>query len=98
MDERRPEEYPRQYQELIRIIGLEATLALCRELGGEERYIPKTDQLDAYLQQERIRREWNGVNNRYLARKHRVSVRYIRKLVEGKEPQPEDGQIHMKNL
>ena len=98
MEERKPEEFPRQYQELIRIIGLDATLALCREMGGDERYIPKTDLLEAYIQQERIRREWNGVNGRYLARKYKVSVRWIRKLMEGRQPSQEAGQTQMEGL
>lgn len=78
------DEIPQQYRELVRVIGLEATVKLCREFGGADTYIPKIDGLMAAKQRELIRREWNGSNTEALARKYGMSVRWIRKIVEGK--------------
>lgn len=78
---------PPQYQDLVRVIGLEATIRLCREYGGTDTYIPKIDGLLTAQKRELIRREWNGYNGEALARKYGMSVRWIRQIVkDGKHP------------
>ncbi len=53
---------PRPYENLVRVIGAEATLRLCQEYGGEVLYIPKVDKLDALTRNASIRQKWNGRN------------------------------------
>lgn len=89
---------PNQYQELVRVIGLEATVRLCREYGGTDTYIPKVDGLLAAKQRELIRREWNGYNGEALARKYGVSVRWIRKIVEGDKSPVIPGQMSVEDF
>lgn len=77
---------PARYRDLVRVIGLEATIRLCREYGGTDTYIPKVDGLLAAKRHALIRREWNGYNCEALARKYGVTARWVRKIVEdGKE-------------
>lgn len=84
---------PTQYQDLVRVIGLEATIRLCREYGGTDTYIPKVDGLLAAKQRELIRKEWNGYNSEALARKYGVTARWIRKIVEGDKDPVIPGQM-----
>ncbi len=94
MDEKKDAiQLPNQYQDLVRVIGLEATIRLCREYGGTDTYIPKVDGLLAAKQRELIRREWNGYNGDTLARKYDVSVRWIRKIVESDKNPVIPGQM-----
>lgn len=74
---------PESYQNLIRVVGWEGMMNLCREYGGEVLYIPKLDRLDATKRREEIRKEWNGRNTAELARKYGRSTRWIQKMVEG---------------
>ena len=95
MDDRKPGDMdvPQQYQDLVRVIGLEATMRLCQEFGGTDTYIPKVDGLLAAKQRELIRQEWNGYNAEQLARRYGVSARWIRKLVEDVKAPEIPGQM-----
>lgn len=84
---------PPQYRDLCRVIGMDATIRLCKEFGGSDTYIPKVDALIAAQKRAQIRREWTGHNAGALARKYEVSVRWIRKIVEGDKLPPIAGQI-----
>lgn len=89
---------PKQYQELVRVIGLEATMRLCREFGGTDTYIPKLDKLMTAKQRELIRQEWNGHNAEQLARKYGCTARWIRKVVEDIRDEPIPGQMRIEEL
>lgn len=89
---------PRQYRNLVRVIGTDAMLRLCREYGGEVIYIPKLDKLLSAKRGEVIRAEWNGSNTVELARKYGVTIRTVQKEVEG-IPKPQiPGQISLEDL
>lgn len=89
---------PRPYENLVRVIGVEATLRLCQEYGGEALYIPKVDKLDALARDASIRKKWNGRNAAELAREFSVSVRWIQKTVEGLPEPPLPGQLSIADL
>lgn len=84
---------PSQYQDFVRVIGLEATIRLCREFGGTDTYIPKVDGLLAAQQRELIRQEFNGYNADKLARKYGMTTRWIRKIVEADKDRTIPGQM-----
>ncbi len=75
-------EIPKPYQNLIQVIGWEATVQLCQVYGGEAMYIPKPDRLEAAKRRYLIRKEWNGHNTIELAKKYGHSVRSIQHIVE----------------
>ena len=84
---------PETYQNLVRVIGMDAALRLCGEYGGSVLYIPKLDRLQASRRIER-----NGRNNEELARKYGVSTRWVQKAVEGLAEPPLPGQVAMEDL
>lgn len=93
-----PKKLPETYQNLVRVIGMEATLQLCREYGGSVLYIPKLDRLQSTQRLARIRAEWTGRNNEALARKYGVSTRWVQKAVEGMAEPPLPGQVTLEDL
>ena len=89
---------PKQYQNLVRVIGSDAATRLCQEYGGEVVYIPKIDRIEAAKQRDLIRAEWNGRNAAALARKFGKSVRWVQKVVENTPDPIIPGQISVDEL
>ncbi len=73
---------PQPYHRIARIIGVDATLKLARELGGERIYLPK---LTTVTRDEEIRQRYDGYNIRELAREYGLSERWIRKIVNAQQ-------------
>ncbi len=69
-----PDMLPGQHRRLVELIGLDATLALCRGLGGVNYYIPKMDEVMRIARDKLIRKEYNRYNVKELALKYDLSV------------------------
>jgi Mor family transcriptional regulator len=89
---------PKQYEDLVRVIGLDATVRLCSEYGGGPMYVPKVDGLVGYKRTDAIRREYNGQNVRRLAIKYKLSVRAVQLMVQGRRPPEIDGQVTLQDI
>lgn len=89
---------PKQYEDLVRVIGLDATVRLCTEYGGGPMYVPKADGLVGVRRRDAILREYNGRNVKRLAHKYRLSVRAVQLMVQGKRPPEIDGQITLQDI
>ncbi len=74
IDQLTPDMLPEQHQTLIDIIGVEATLALCKGLGGESYYIPKLDGALRNARDKLIKEEYDGSNIKELARKYELTT------------------------
>lgn len=75
------------YQSIVNIIGLENTLKLGKEFGGEEIYFPKLEG-SAFIENRnrKIIMEFKGHNKRELARKYRLTSKRVCQIVKsGKE-------------
>ena len=68
---------PEAHRRLAEVIGLEATVKLCKAYGGAPLYIPKVDALAAAERDRRIRDEYDGMNTALLARRYGVSTRTV---------------------
>jgi len=89
---------PKQYEDLVRVIGLDATIRLCNEYGGTPLYVPKVDGLVSAKRREAILSEYNGYNVRKLAHKHKLSVRAVQLMVQGKRPPELNGQLSLQDI
>ena len=89
---------PKQYEDLVRVIGLDATIRLCNEYGGTPLYVPKVDGLVSAKRRDTILREYNGYNIRKLAIKHKLTVRAVQLMVQGKRPPELDGQVSLQDI
>lgn len=91
-------ELPKPYQQIAEVIGMEATLRLCRKFGGLTLYVPKLDKLAMAKRRELIAREWDGSNAADLAKKYGCSLRWVQKLTETLPIPQAEGQISIKEV
>lgn len=74
---------PEEYRDIAEAIGLEAFTRLTLLCGGQDLYIPKRETLERNARDRDIRARFNGGNYRALAAQYRLSVRQIRKILNG---------------
>ena len=79
------EALPKTYRVIAEIIGVDAMVKLCNEMGGARTYIPHTGRLESALRHEQIKVAYdkNG-NTSQLAREFRLSESQIRRIVHDK--------------
>lgn len=80
--ELKPEDMPRDYEDIIATIGFENTVELIRLRAGEQIYIPLFDRLLIPARHRQIKKEFNGSNYRELGRKFHMSITSIRDIVK----------------
>lgn len=69
-------------QMLAGIVGLEGALGISAEYGGMNIYIPKLENSLVKPRERAITRAFTGENYQDLARRFKVSDRYVRTVVE----------------
>lgn len=77
------EDVPEELRDVAQELGLEAFLKLVSLCGGQELYIPKRESLERGPRDRAIRSRFDGGNYRALAAQYRLSVRQIRKIING---------------
>lgn len=77
------EDVPAEFQDVAETLGLEAFLKLVALCGGQDLYIPKRESLERGPRDRAIRARFDGGNYRALAAQYRLSVRQIRKIING---------------
>lgn len=70
------------YQQIARVIGVENTVKLGRELGGEQFYLPKLDVCLSKVKERKIIEEFKDGNYGALARKYGVTSFWVRKIIK----------------
>lgn len=73
---------PEQYADIVKLLGLEQFLSLCVLCGGGHLYVPKIEMLARAARDREIFQRFNGGNYRELASQYRLSVRYVRKIID----------------
>lgn len=76
------------YKELAEIIGVEATVAVYKELKGQQVTFPTRLYERNYVIQE-VNLRYNGTNLKELAKEFNYTERWIRTFVAGKEQEKE---------
>ena len=77
------EDVPEELRDVAVELGLEAFLKLVSLCGGQDLYIPKRESLERGPRDRAIRARFDGGNYRALAAQYRLSVRQIRKIING---------------
>lgn len=81
--ELRVDDFPRQYQDLVQIIGVSATVKLADHFGGLQFYVPKIDTLLGNKRNSMIREDRKrGLDYRQLAQKYKLTEVWIRQIVD----------------
>lgn len=71
------------FREIAEAIGLEQALKLAEVVGGGPVYIPSVENIFRESRNRAIRAAFNGRNYRELARRYRLSISWIRTIVNG---------------
>ena len=82
------------YKELAEIIGVEATIAVYRELKGQQVNFP-TRLYDKNHVIEEVNRRYNGSNLKELAKEFNYTERWIRKIIHDVKREPTKFNDHM---
>ena len=97
MLEIRLEDLTDEQRKMAECIGIEAYGRLVEGYGGQAIYVPKADSIVRSMRDERIRKDLNGYNYKYLCAKYNLSERTIRSITADKNNEmrnaPIEGQI-----
>lgn len=69
------------HKEIAEIIGVENLIALTKDFGGTQIYIPQVKQLAKNVKYKAIIAEFNGDNIRQLAKKYDVSEATVYRII-----------------
>lgn len=72
---------PEIYQDIVRMVGLDAALELGKEFGGMSLYLPKIESALRSWRDQNIRAEFTGANVVQLARKYRLTGARVRQIL-----------------
>ena len=82
------------YKELAEIIGVEATIAVYRELKGQQVNFP-TRLYDKSHVVEEVNKRYNGSNLKELAKEFNYTERWIRKIIHDIKGEQKEFNDHM---
>lgn len=77
------DDIPEELLDIVDEIGLDGFLKLVALCGGQDLYIPKRESLERGPRDRAIQTRFNGGNYKQLASEYRLSVRQVRKIVNG---------------
>lgn len=83
-------DFPEKYQCIVEIVGIEKALEIARIMGGTLQYIPKLDDIDRKVRNEKIRQEFTGFNIPELASRYGLTEVQIRNIVKIRQSSIED--------
>lgn len=83
-------DFPEKYQCIVEIVGIEKALEIARIMGGTLQYIPKLDDIDRKVRNEKIRQEFTGFNIPELASRYGLTEVHIRNIVKIRQGTIED--------
>ena len=67
--------------EIIKLIGLKNFLKICEYAGGENIYFPSMRSTKITIRNCKIKKEFDGRNYKFLAKKYNICERQIRRIV-----------------
>lgn len=70
------------YRQISEVIGIENTIKLGRELGGESFYLPKLGVCLARVKERKVVEEVSGGNYVEVARKYGVTSSWVRQILK----------------
>lgn len=77
----RLEDIPSSYRDIVKVVGVDSFIELCKLFGGSSMYFPTARTILKPVRDENIKREFNGSNIRELSLKHSICETQIRKIL-----------------
>lgn len=70
---------------LAQVIGIEAYIRLVKQYGGTNVYVLKEESLTKSIRDDKIKKEFNGRNYQFLAKKYNLTEQRIRVIINGSD-------------
>ena len=86
IDETRMEDIAERYQEIAKIVGVQKFVELSNYARGDEIYFPKVENVVSPARNRRIKKEFNGSNDKELADKYNLTVKQIWNILKDEPP------------
>lgn len=75
---------PQEYRRIVEKVGIKSFIALIKETGGANFYVPTLEIFLKGMRNRKILTEHNGYNKKELAKKYSMTQRQIYNVVNGK--------------
>ena len=86
IDETRMQDIAERYQEIAKIVGVQKFVELSNYARGDEIYFPKVENVVSPARNRRIKKEFNGSNDKELADKDNLTVKQIWNILKDEPP------------
>ena len=86
VSETRMEDIAERYQEIVKIVGIANFVKLSNYARGDEIYFPKVESVVSPARNRRIKKEFNGSNDKELAEKYNLTFKEIWNILKDEPP------------
>lgn len=78
-----PDDLPEVYQRIVDLIGYRSMLALISNYGGDYMYVPKLDQLQRAMRDDKLMTEYiKGITPDQLAHRYNLSIVQVYEIIK----------------
>ena len=95
VSETRMEDIAERYQEIVKIVGIANFVKLSNYARGDEIYFPKVESVVSPARNRRIKKEFNGSNDKELAEKYNLTLKQIWNILKDDPP---NGQMTLDEM
>lgn len=95
VSETRLEDISERYRDIVAIVGIEKFVELSNYARGDEIYFPKVENVVSPARNRRIKKEYNGFNEKELADKYNLTIKQIWNILKDEPPA---GQMTIEEL
>lgn len=95
INDTRVEDIAERYQEIVRIVGIRKFVELSNYARGDEIYFPKVENIVSPARNRRIKKEFNGSNDKILADKYNLTIKQIWNILKD---EPIVGQMTIEDM
>ena len=80
------EDIGERYRDVVKLIGIRNFILLSNYSRGEELYFPKVENVVAPARNRRIKKEYNGYNDKELAERYNITVKQVQRVMRDEPP------------
>ena len=80
------EDIGERYRDVVKLIGIRNFILLSNYSRGEELYFPKVENVVAPARNRRIKKEYNGYNDKELAERYNITVKQVQRVMRDETP------------
>lgn len=77
---------PERYLNVVEIVGIRKFVELSNYARGDELYFPKLENVIAPARNRRIKKEFNGSNEKELAEKYNITIKRVWNILKDTPP------------